>query len=103
MISDIPNVSLGKYACSVCTRRIALKYDYQKKRMDMPAYNPVEIEYLKTVANIFIIPSRQNQFFQENIVNKSLVRQIANAMTVNSAFTELYSEKPIWYQQFHLR
>ena len=32
MISDNPNVSLGIVDCSLYTRRIALKYDYHKKR-----------------------------------------------------------------------
>ena len=43
MISDNPNVSLGFVGCSLYTRRIALKDDYHKKRMDMPAYTPVEL------------------------------------------------------------
>ena len=38
MISDNPNVSLGIVDCSLYTRRIALKDDYHKKRMDMLAY-----------------------------------------------------------------
>ena len=37
MISDNPNVSLGIVDCSLHTRRIALKDDYHKKRMDMLA------------------------------------------------------------------
>ena len=42
MISDNPNVSLGIVDCSLYTRRIALKDDDHKKRMDMLAYTPVE-------------------------------------------------------------
>ena len=42
MISDNPNVSLGIVDCSLYTRRIALKDDYHKKRMDTLAYTPVE-------------------------------------------------------------
>ena len=34
MISDNPNVSLGIVDCSLYTRRIALKDDYHKKRME---------------------------------------------------------------------
>ena len=34
MISDNPNVSLRIVDCSIYTRRIALKVDYHKKRMD---------------------------------------------------------------------
>ena len=43
MISDNPNVSLGIVDCSLYTRRIALKDDYSKKRMDMFAYTPVDL------------------------------------------------------------
>ena len=42
MISDNPNVSLGNGDCSLYNRRITLKNDYHKKRMDMLAYSPVE-------------------------------------------------------------
>ena len=60
MISDNPNVSLGIVDCSLYIRRIALKDDYHKKRMDMLAYTPVEFNYLETLAKTFIIPARQN-------------------------------------------
>ena len=42
MISDNRNVSFGIVDCSLYTRRIALKADYHKKKMDMLAYAPVE-------------------------------------------------------------
>ena len=42
MITDNINVSPGIVDCSLYTRRIALKDDYHKKRMDMLAYAPVE-------------------------------------------------------------
>ena len=103
MISDNPNVSLGIVDCSLYTRRIALKDDYHKKRMDMLDYTPVEFNYLETLAKTFIIPARQNQFIQENIFNKAPVRRIAIAMNTNSAFTGFYTENPFWYQQFELR
>ncbi len=103
MISDNPNVSLGTVDCSLYTRRIALKDDYHKKRMDMLAYTPVEFNYLETLAKNFIIPARQNQFIQENIFNNAPVRRIAIAMNTNSALTGSYTEKPFWYQQIDLR
>ena len=103
MISDIPNVSLGNVDCSLYTRRIALKDDYHKKRMDMLAYTPVEYNYLKTRAKTFILPARQNQFLSENFFNRAPVRQIAIAMNANSAFTGCYTENPFWYQPFDLR
>ena len=103
MISDTTNVSLGIVDCSLYTRRIVLKDDYHKKRMDMLAYTPVEFSYLKTLAKTFITPARQNQFIQENILNNAPVRRIAVAMNTNSAFTGSYTENPFWYQQFELR
>ena len=103
MVSDNPNVSLGIVDCSVYTRRIALKDDYHKKRMDVLAYSPVEYNYLEILAKTFIIPARQNQFFQENIFNNAPIRRIAIAMNTNSAFTGSFTEKPFWYQQFDLR
>ena len=103
MISDNPNGSLGIVDCSLYTRRIALEYDYHKKRMDMLAYAPVEYNYLETLAKTFIIPARQNQFIQENIFNSAPIRRIAIAMNTNSAFTVFFTENPFWYQQFDLR
>ena len=103
MISDNPNVSLGIVDCSLYTRRISLKDDYHKNRMDMLAYTPVEFNYLETLAKTFIIPARQNQFIQENIFNNAPVRRIARAMNTNSAFTGSYTENTFWYQQFDLR
>ena len=104
MISDNPIVSLGIVDCSLYTRRIALKEDYYKKRMDMLDYTPpVEVNYLETLAKTFIIPARHNQFVQENIFNSAPVRRIAIAMNTKSAFTGSYTENPFWYQQFELR
>ena len=42
MTSDNTNVSLGTVDCTLYTRRIALKDDYHKKRMDMLAYAHLE-------------------------------------------------------------
>ena len=103
MISDNPNVSLGIVDCSLYTRRIALKDDYYKKRMDILAYTPVELNYLETLAKTSIIPARQNQFIQENIFNNAPVRRIAIETNKNSAFIESYTENPLWYKQFELR
>ena len=103
MISDNPNVSLGIVDCSFYTRRIALKDDYHRKRMDMLAYTPVEFNYLETLAKTFIIPARQNHFIQENIFNNAPVRRIAIAMKTKSAFSGSYTENPFWYQPFDLK
>ena len=100
IISDNPNVSHGIIDRSLYTRRIALKDDYHKNRMDMLAYTPVEINYLETLANTFIFPVRQHQFIQENIFNDAPVRRTAIAMKTNSTFTGSYTENPFCYQQF---
>ena len=102
MISGKPNVSLGIVDCSFYTRRIALKDDYHKKRMDMLACAPVEYNYSETLAKAFIIPARQNQFIQENIFNNAPIRRVAIAMNINSAFTGSVTENPSWCQQFDL-
>ena len=103
MISDNLNVSLGIGGCSIYTPRIALKDDYHKKRMDMLAYTPVEFNYLEILAKTFIIPAKQNQFFQENIFNNASVHRIAIARNTNSAFTGCFTKNPYWYQQCDLR
>ena len=103
MFGDNPIVSLGIVDCSLHTRRIALKDDYHKKRMDMLAYTPVELNYFETLAKTFMIPPRQNHFNQENSFNADPVCRIAIALNTNSAFTGSYTENPFWYQQFDLR
>ena len=87
MISDNPNVSLGIVGCSLYTRRIALKDDHHKKRIDLFAYAPVECIYLETLAKTLFIPAIQNQFIHEHIFNNAPIRRIAIAMNTNSAFT----------------
>ena len=63
MISDNPNVRLGIVDCSLYTRRIALKDDYHKKRMDMLAYAPVEDNYLETLQrHSSYLPDKTNSF-----------------------------------------
>ena len=103
MIRDNPNVSLGIVGCLLYTRRIALKDDYHKKRMDVLAHTPVGFNYLETLAKTFIIPARQKQFIQENILNNAPVLRIAIAMNTNSAFTRSYIGNLFLYQQFDLK
>ena len=98
MITDNPNVSLGIVDCSFHTRRVALKDDYHKKRLDMLAYT-LESNYLEIIAKTINIPPRENQFIQGNIFNNAPIRRIANAMNTNSACTGSFTENPfsIWY------
>ena len=72
MISDNPNVSLGIVDCSLYTRRIALKHDHHKERMDMPTNTPVEFNYIETLARTFIIPATRNQFIQKKFFSTIL-------------------------------
>ena len=51
MISDNPNIRPGFVDCSLYTRRMALKDDYHKKRLDMLAYTPVEFNYLEILSD----------------------------------------------------
>ena len=102
-ISDNPNVILGIVDCSLYTRRIALKDNYHKKKMDMLAYAPVEYIYMETLAKTFIIPARQNQFIRKTFVNNAPIRRIVIAMITNSAFIGSFTENPFWNQQFDLR
>ena len=80
MISENPNVSLGIVDCSLHTRRVMLKEDYHKKRMSQLAYAAVEYNYMESWAKTFIIPTRQNQFIQENKFNNAPIRSIAIAI-----------------------
>ena len=103
MISDNPNVSLGIVDYSLYTRRISLKDDTHKKRMDLIVYAPAEYNCLETLAEVCIMLARQNQLIQENIFNKAPIRRVAVAMNTNSALTGSFTENPFWYQQFDLR
>ena len=105
MNTDNPNVSPGSVDCSIYTRRIALKDDYHKTRMDMLAYTPVEFNYLETLANIFVSPARQNQFIQGNIFNNALqfvglllhlietLHSLDRTLKLQSGFNILISDK----------
>ena len=42
IFSDNPRVSLGTVDCSLYARRIGLKKDYQRKRLDVLGYTPVK-------------------------------------------------------------
>ena len=91
MSDENPNVSLslGTVDCSLYTWRVRLKENCHKKtkRLDQLAYARIEHNYMETLAKTYIIPPRQQQFFQENIFNNGRLRRIAIAMNSNSAFT----------------
>ena len=58
---------------------------------------------METIARTFIIPSRQNQFIQENVFNNAPIRRKAVAMSTNSAVAGSFLENFFHYQQFLLR
>ena len=95
MISDNPIFSLAIVDCSLYRRRIALKDEYYKKPLDRLAYVPMQFNYLETLAKIFIIPARQNQFIQENISNDAQVRRIAIAMNTKLCIHWIVHSKSI--------
>ena len=96
-----------KIACNVVEfARICLSYPFRLKttyhcaelksklfgkwilhQIKLLEYTPVKFNYMETLAKIFVIPARQNQFIQENNFNKAPVRQIAIARNTISAFT----------------
>ena len=103
MLSDNPNVSLKIFDCSLFTRRILVaepNHQYLHRNLER---EPAQYYYMETIARIFIIPSRRNQFIQANIFNNARIRKVAVAMNTNSAVAESFHENLFSYQQFHLR
>ena len=103
MLSDNPNVSLKIVDCSLFTRRVLVaepNHQYLQWNLER---EPAHYNYMETIARTFIIPSRQNQFIQEDVFNNAPIRRIAVAMNTNSAVAGSFYENPFNYQQFHLR
>ena len=102
-INENPSVSLAIVHSPLYTRRIALKDDYHRKRLEMFTYTPVEIIFLVNPAKSSVIPAGQNQITRENFQNNAPVRRTAHAMKKNSVFSLLYTENPFWYLTFTFR
>ena len=103
MLSDNPNVSLKIVDCSLFTRRILVaepNHQYLQWNLER---EPAQYNYMETIARTFIIPSRQNQFIQENIFNNAPIRRVAVAVNTNSAVAGCFHENLFSYQQFHIR
>ena len=63
IVIDNPNDSLGIVDCSLYTRRISLKDDYHKKRMDILGYTPVQFNYLETLEKLSsFLPHKTSSF-----------------------------------------
>ena len=102
-INDNPKVSLGFADYTPHTRRIDLKDDYHKDRMDMLAFNPPELVSLEFLAKTSTITARKSQINEENTFNNAAVRGIAIAVNSTSASTELYTVSTLCFQHFNLR
>ena len=94
MLSDIPNVSLKIVDCSLFSRRTLVAehshhYLQWNLERDFANYN-----YMEIIARTFIIPSRQNEFIQENVFNHARNRRIAVSMNTNSAVAGSFHENP---------
>ena len=103
MLSDNPNVSLKTIDCSLFTRRILVaepNHQYLQWNLER---EPDQYNYMETIARTFIIPSRQNQFIQENIFNNAPIRRVAVEMNTNSAVAGSFHENLFSYQHFYLR
>ena len=90
-VNDNPKVSLRIADYSPHTRRIDLKDDYHKDRMDMLALTLQELVFLEILAKTSTIPARHSQIIEENTFNIAAVRGIAIAVNSTSASTELYT------------
>ena len=102
-LSENPIVCLKIVDCSLFMRRIlVVEPNHQNLQWNLER-EPAHYNNMETIARIFIIPSRQNQFIQENVFNKTPIRRIAVAMNTNSAVVGSFHENPFNYQQFHLR
>ena len=101
--SSYVNVSLKIVDCSLFTRRILVAEPNNQYMQWNLEREPAHYNYMETIARTFIIPSRQNQFLQENVFNNAPIRRIAVAMNTNSAVAESFHENPFNYQHFHLR
>ena len=103
MLSDNPNFSLKIVDCSLFTRRILVAEPTHQNLQGNLEKEPAQYNYMETIVRTFIIPSRQNQFIQENIFNNTPIRRIAVAMNTTLAVAGSFHEKPFSFQQFHLR
>ena len=101
MISDNPNVRLGIVDCSLYTPRAALKDDYHRIEWTcwlILLWGSIIWKLLQRLSSFLL---DKTSSFNKNIFNNA--RRIAIAINKNSAFTGSYTEKPFWYQHFHLR
>ena len=99
MLSDNPNNSLKTVDRSLFTKWILVASNHQYLQWNLKR-EPAHYNYMEIIARTFIIPSRQNQFFQENNFNNAQIRRTAVAMNTNSAVEGYFHENPFIYHQF---
>ena len=94
MLSGNPNVSLKVVDCSLFTRRILVAEPTRQHLQWNLEREPAHYNYMETIARTFIIiPSRQNQFIQENVFNNAKIRKRAVAMNTKSAVAGFFFMK----------
>ena len=71
IISDNPNDKLKIVDCSLFAREILVaEHNHQYLQWNLER-EPAHYNYKETIARTFVIPSRQNQFFQQNVFNNA--------------------------------
>ena len=75
----------------------------RKKPMDLLPNTPDEYKYLETPAYTTIVPARQKQFVQKNIIDNAPVHWITMPKNANAAFTGSYTKNPSCYRDIDLR
>ena len=85
MLSDNSNASPKIVDCLLFSKRILVaEPDHQYLQWNLER-EPAHSNYMEIIARIFIIPSHQNQFIQENLFKNDPFRQLAVAMNTNLA------------------
>ena len=64
---------LGIVDCSLHTRSVDVKDDYHESRMVILACISAEDNHLEILAEMFLVPVRQNQFIHKNISKTATV------------------------------
>ena len=62
----------------------------------MPAYAPVEYNYLEILAKALLIAAKKTVFSKKKFFNNAPIRRIAVALNKKSAFTAAYTENLFW-------
>ena len=103
MLPENPNVSLKTNDCLLFTRRtVVAESNHQYLQWNLER-EPAQNNYMETRARNFIIPSRQNQFIQENVIKNAPIKSKDVAMNIKTAVAGSFHEEVSSYLQFYLR